>query len=59
MKEQKMNELEMLVVADILDREGKVGYSLRKGNGCVWASYGIINEYFIFRDGVLVDRQVD
>jgi len=32
---------------------------LTKGNDCICAYYGFINEYYIFSQGHLVDIQVD
>lgn len=54
-----MNVLEKSIVEKILADEGVRNYSLRQGNNCIWATYGYINEYFIFSNGKLVDRQVD
>jgi hypothetical protein len=55
----KLNELEVLVVADHLERKGIKSYTLTEGNNCIWAYYGRINEYYIFRDGAIVDIQID
>jgi hypothetical protein len=55
----KLNELEVLVVADHLENKGIKSYTLTKGNNCIWAYYGQINEYYIFRDGQIVDIQID
>ena len=54
-----LNELEVIVVADYYKKRGVESYTLTKGNDCIWAYYGQINEYFIFRDGRLVDVQID
>ena len=54
-----LNELEVMVVAEKLKEAGVEHYTLRRGNDCIWAYYGRINEYYIFRDGNLVDIQVD
>jgi hypothetical protein len=54
-----LNEFEVLVVADHLKSKGVESYTLNKGNGCIWAYYGVINEYYIFKAGHLVDIQVD
>jgi hypothetical protein len=54
-----LNELEVLVVADHLAKKGIKYYTLTQGNGCIWAYYGRINEYYIFRNGELVDVQID
>ena len=55
----KLNELEVIVVAEHYKNRGITSYTLTEGNGCIWAYYGSINEYFIFRDGRLVDIQID
>ena len=54
-----LNELEVLVVADHLEKKGVKNYTLTQGNDCIWAYYGVINEYYIFKDGYLVDIQID
>ena len=54
-----LNELEVMIVAEKLKESGIESYTLAKGNGCIWAYYGRINEYYIFRDGYLVDIQID
>ena len=54
-----LNEFEVLQVADRLERKGIKSYTLTQGNDCIWAYYGQINEYYIFRDGEIADIQVD
>ena len=54
-----LNELEVLVVAEHLQNKGVESYTLTQGNECIWAYYGQINEYYIFREGRLVDVQID
>ena len=54
-----LNEFEVLVVAEHLEKNGIKDYTLTKGHNCIWAYYGVINEYYIFRDGNLVDIQID
>jgi len=54
-----MNEFEMILVQDDLARQGIKDFTMRPGNGCVWVSYGRVNCYYIFRDGRIVDVQVD
>lgn len=34
-------------------------YSMRAGNKCVWVSFGLVEMFFIIRDGNIVDIQVD
>jgi hypothetical protein len=54
-----LNELEVMVVAEHLEKRGVTHYTLTQGNNCIWAYYGQINEYYIFKDGYLVDIQID
>ena len=34
-------------------------YAMQNGNRCVWVSMGLCDMYFILRDSVIVDIQVD
>mgnify|MGYP003336181594 CR=1 FL=1 len=54
-----LNPLEVILVNEEMERRGIKSYTLVPGNNCIWAYYGQINEYFIFRDGCLVDIQID
>lgn len=62
-RDKDLNELELLVVHEHLQKRGIRYASIYKGNGCIWVASGSsscpINEYFIFREGRLVDIQVD
>ena len=55
----KLNPLEVLVVSEHLKKHGVEHYILTQGNACIWAYYGAINAYYIFKDGKLVDIQID
>ena len=55
----KLNPLEVIIVCEELKKKGIKHYTLTEGNDCIWAYYGRINEYYIFRDGRLVDIQID
>ncbi len=55
----RLNPLEVMIVCEELKRKGIEHYTLTEGNDCIWAYYGRINEYYIFRDGRLVDVQID
>ena len=55
----ELNEFEVMIVAEKLKIQGVEHYQLLPGNDCIWATYGRINEYYIFRDGKLVDIQID
>lgn len=54
-----LNPLEVLIVTEKLKERGVEHYTLTQGNDCIWAYYGYINEYYIFKDGYLVDIQID
>jgi hypothetical protein len=34
-------------------------YAIRNGNDCVWVSMGLVEMYFIVRNDMIVDIQVD
>lgn len=55
----ELNPLEVITVAEHLEKKGITHYTLTKGNDCIWAYYGQINEYYIFSGGKLVDIQID
>lgn len=63
LRDKDINELELLVVNEYLQKRGTRYASIYKGNGCIWVASGSsscpINEYFIFREGRLVDIQID
>ena len=62
-RDKDINELELIVVMDHLEKRGTKWADILKGNDCIWVASGSsscpINEYFIFRDGKLVDIQID
>jgi hypothetical protein len=62
-RSKNINEFELMVVLDQLQKRGVQYASIYEGNDCVWVARGSaqvpINEYFIFRGGKLVDIQVD
>ena len=62
-RDKDINVLELMVVMDYLERRGTKWADVLKGHDCVWVASGSsscpINEYFIFRDGRLVDIQMD
>ncbi len=55
----KLNPLEVIIVCEELKKKGVEHYTLTEGNDCIWAYYGYINEYYIFKKGRLVDIQID
>lgn len=62
-RHKDINELELLVVLDYLKARGIEWANVYNGNGCIWVASGSasrpLNQYFIFRDGRLVDVQID
>ena len=50
---------ELMIVRERLRQQGVDCATIRPGNQCVWVTWGLISEYYIFRDGRLVDVQVD
>lgn len=62
-RSKDINEFELMIVLERLKERGTTSASIYSGNDCVWVASGSasvpINEYFIFRDGKLVDVQID
>lgn len=60
---ENLNSLEVIQVIDYMDKKYPTyHYSVTAGNGCVWVYWGSsvpVNLYFIFRDGKIIDIQVD
>jgi hypothetical protein len=56
-----LNPLEVIIVEDYMkEHYPKVThYTMTLGNGCIWVYYSYMNLYFIFRDGKIVDIQID
>jgi hypothetical protein len=54
-----MNEFEVMLVAEDLRKREVPEYTMRPGNGCIWVSYGLVDCYYIFHNGKIVDIQVD
>ena len=55
----EVNSFEALVVLDDLRKRNIEWATLRPGNECVWVSYNRLETYYIFRNGRLVDIQID
>jgi hypothetical protein len=59
----ELNEFEIIQVADWMEqRYPNQLYTMTPGNDCIWVYWGStvpMNLYFIFRDGKIVDVQVD
>jgi len=54
-----MNEFEVIQIQDDLSKRGITHYSMQPGRDCIWVSYGLVNCYYIFRDGQIADIQID
>jgi hypothetical protein len=54
-----MNEFEQMLVIEDLRKRGIENYSMQAGNNCIWVSYGLVNSYYIFRNGKIADVQID
>lgn len=54
-----LNPIEVMQVQIDLERQGVKHYDMRPGNDCIWVNYGLINCYYIFRDGKIADVQID
>ena len=60
---REVNAFERMVIVEDMRTRGYVSYEMRHGNDCVWVSVPrggfSLEMYYIFRDGKLVDVQVD
>jgi len=58
-----INEFERMIVVEDMRTRGYDNYSMQPGNQCVWVSVPqggfSLEMYYIFRDGKLVDVQID
>jgi len=54
-----LNLFEVMLVQEHYRKRGVKYYTLTKGDDCIWAYHGQINEYFIFRNGQIADIQID
>ena len=55
----ELNSFEVILIHEDMHRRGIVNYSMRPGNDCIWVSYGLVDAYYIFRDGKIADIQYD
>jgi hypothetical protein len=55
----EVNSLEALLVQKDLQDKSIENYTMRPGNDCIWVSYGLVDCYYIFREGRIVDIQFD
>lgn len=54
-----LNSLEVMIIAEELQKRGVTSYDMRPGNDCVWVSSNRLETYWIFREGRLADIQID
>lgn len=59
MSSDELNSFEVIQVTDDLRKHGIENYEMRPGNNCIWVSYGLVDCYYIFRDGKIFDIQFD
>ena len=63
LREEIADKQALQTVISHLEARGTKYASIYNGNGCLWVASGSssrpLNEYFIFRDGKLVDIQID
>ena len=57
----ELNPLEVILVEEHMSKTSPkvTHYTMTKGNDCIWVYYGSMNLYYIFREGRLVDIQID
>jgi hypothetical protein len=56
---KELNEFEVILVHEDMRIRGIVNYDMRPGNDCIWVNYGLVNCYYIFRNGQIFDIQYD
>jgi hypothetical protein len=58
-----LNPIEVMQVEIDLQEKSIKDYKLAQGNDCIWVQAGSasvpLNMYYIFRDGAIVDIQID
>ena len=56
----QINEFELILACDDFERGSPDRlYDVYPGNNCVWISSGTMNLYYIFKEGKILDVQVD
>lgn len=57
----KINSFELILACDQFEKSYPtyLNYTVRPGNDCIWISTGLLDFYYIFRDGKIVDVQID
>lgn len=59
---KELNPFEVLLVTQDLQSHGHTKWEMRPGNNCIWVTTGTnlnVHMYYIFKDGKIVDVQVD
>jgi hypothetical protein len=56
-----LNPLEVIMVEDWMKKNHPrvTHYTMTRGDNCIWVYWSFMNYYFIFRDGKIVDIQID
>ena len=54
-----LNSFEVILVQADLQSKGIRHYDMRPGNDCIWVNYGLVNCYYVFRNGKIADIQFD
>ena len=54
-----LNPFEVILVQADLEKKGIKYYDMRQGNDCIWVNYGLVNCYYIFHNGLIIDIQFD
>ena len=55
----EINDFERILIAQDMAERGITNYSMKRGNNCVWVWYGLVNAYYIFKEGQICQIQYD
>ncbi len=55
----ELNEFEVILVHEDMRKKNISNYDMRPGNECIWVTYGLVDCYYIFRNGQIADIQFD
>lgn len=55
----QIDPTEVAIVKEHLAKAGIPEYTIAPGNNCIRVTYGRVSEYYIFRNGKLIDIQTD
>lgn len=57
---EELNEFELILLCEDFERKyPNTPYTVRPGNRCIWVTSGLVDMYYIFQNGKIVDVQVD